>query len=45
MLTGPRINVDDITPSCGLFLTCTGEKYIQNYTTTYVDSTYVWGLP
>jgi hypothetical protein len=28
MLTGPRINADDITPSCGLFLTCRGEKYV-----------------
>jgi hypothetical protein len=33
-----------ITPPCGLFLTCTGEKYIQNYTTTYVDSTRTYVL-
>jgi hypothetical protein len=32
MLTGPRINRDDVTPSYGLFLTCRGEKYIQYYT-------------
>ncbi len=26
MLKGPRITADDVTPSCGLFLTCKGEN-------------------
>jgi hypothetical protein len=29
MLIGPTINAGVVTPSCGLFLTCRGEKYIQ----------------
>jgi hypothetical protein len=29
MLTGPRIDAGFVTPSCGLFLTHRGEKYIQ----------------
>jgi hypothetical protein len=33
-----------MTPSCGLFLTCRGEKYIQYYTTIYIDSIDVWNL-
>jgi hypothetical protein len=35
MLTGPRINADDVTPSCGLCITCRGEKYVQYYTIIY----------
>jgi hypothetical protein len=35
MLTRPRINACFTTPSGGLFLTCTGEKYIQCYTILY----------
>jgi hypothetical protein len=35
MLTGPRINADDVTPSHSLFLTCRGEKYVQFYTIIY----------
>jgi hypothetical protein len=31
MLTDPRMNADDVTPSCGLFLTCRGKKYLQYY--------------
>jgi hypothetical protein len=26
LLTGARINADDATPSCGLFLTCRGQN-------------------
>jgi hypothetical protein len=26
MLTDPRIDADDVTPSSGLFLTCRGEN-------------------
>jgi hypothetical protein len=39
---GPRINADDITHTCGLFLTHRGEKYIQYYTTKRKDNIYVW---
>jgi hypothetical protein len=35
------MNADDVTSSCGLFLTCRGEKHIQYYTTLYMDSIYV----
>jgi hypothetical protein len=44
LLSVPRINADDVTPSHGLFLTCRGEKSIQYYTIIYMDSIYVWGL-
>jgi hypothetical protein len=37
-----RINADYITPSCSIFLTCRGEKYIQYNTITYRDSIYIW---
>jgi hypothetical protein len=42
MLTDPRMNSDDVTPWCGLFLTCRGKIYIQDHTTTNKDSIYVW---
>jgi hypothetical protein len=29
MPTGPRTHADYVTPSCGLVLTCRGEKYAQ----------------
>jgi hypothetical protein len=36
MLTGPSINAGFITPPCGLFLICRGEKYIDiQYYTMY----------
>jgi hypothetical protein len=35
MLTGPRINTDDITPSCGFFLPAEEKKYIQYSTIIY----------
>jgi hypothetical protein len=42
MRADPRINADDVTPSYGLFLTCTGEKYIQHYEEIYIDTIYIW---
>jgi hypothetical protein len=35
MLSGLRINEDGVTPSCCLFSTFRGEKYVQYYTTLY----------
>ncbi len=32
MLTDPRINASDVTPSCDLIFTFRGEKCIQYYT-------------
>jgi hypothetical protein len=33
--TDPRINAGVVTPSCGLFLTCRGEKCVQYCTIIY----------
>jgi hypothetical protein len=35
MLTGPRINADDVTPSNGLHLPWRGKKYVQYYATIH----------
>ncbi len=35
MLTGPRINADDVTPSNGLYLPWRGKKYVQYYATIH----------
>jgi hypothetical protein len=32
MRADPGINADDVALSCGSFLTCSREKYIQYYT-------------
>jgi hypothetical protein len=44
VLTGPRINTDDVTLSNGLFLTCRGEKYVQYYTFVYNDQYFLCGV-
>ncbi len=45
MGTGLRIDADDIIPSCGLFLTYRGEKYVQHYTIFYSGQYFlVWLL-
>jgi hypothetical protein len=35
MLTDPRKNADDVTPSRGLFLIYRGETYVQYYMMIY----------
>jgi hypothetical protein len=44
MLAGPRINAGDKTSSCGLFLTCRGEKYVQYFSMIHMDNIYAWIL-
>ncbi len=44
MLTDPRINTYFVTTSCGLFLTCRGDKYLQNYSILYYVQQLMYGL-
>ncbi len=46
MLTGPRINADDVTSPCGLFLTCREKNMYGIIPVPYINSkqNHVWSL-